>query len=137
KGKATTTTTTTPPHPMNPETVTYDVPADIASDCSTDVTAKLLAWIDATPDNSVLQFAANTCYEIEGVLYVAGRKQLTFMGNGAHFVAKTDGSDQKQPPDITDTRWPRRRAHWWFSDSSDITITSVWVTGANPSSGQA
>jgi hypothetical protein len=132
-----TTTTTTPPHPMNPEPVAYDVPGDITNDCSVDVTAKLLAWIDATPDNSVLQLGTNACYEIEGVLYVANRKQLTFTGNGAHFVAKTDGRDQQPPAGVTDTRWPRRRAHWWIADSTDITVTNVTVTGANPFSGLA
>src|SRR5260221_7056734 len=129
-------TTTTQPHPANGQPVTYDIPTDITSDCSSDVTARLLAWIDSTPDNSVLRFGTNACYEIEGVLYVEARQKLTFVGNGARFVAKTDGADQKRPDGVTDPRWPRRRAQWWFDQSGDISITNVSVTGSNPNSGQ-
>jgi hypothetical protein len=135
--KTAATTTTAPPHPVNADTVTYDVPSGVASDCSSDVTTPLLDWIDSTPDNSVLRFGTNACYEIEGVLYVTGRQRLTFVGNGADFMAKTNGADQPRPHGVADPRWPRRRAHWWFANSNDISISNVTVTGSNPHSGQA
>jgi hypothetical protein len=135
--KAAPTTTTAPPHPVNADTVTYDVPSDVTSDCSSDVTTPLLDWIDSTPDNSVLRFGTNACYEIEGVLYVKARHKLTFVGNGAHFLAKTNGADQPQPVGATDPRWPRRRAQWWFVASSDISISNMTLTGSNPYSGRA
>src|ERR1700730_15470159 len=59
------------------------VPASIPSDCSRDVTPNLLAWIGSVPDGSVLQFARNGCYRIDGTLRIEGRDNLTFGGNGA------------------------------------------------------
>ena len=114
-----------------PEPVTYDVPADIPSDCSSDVTPRLLAWLDATPDNSVLRFGADACYEIEGVVYVNSpeadlRRQR----------ARSARHGPINPTEGVRSPWPRRRAHWWFAHSVDISISNVSVTGSNPNTGQ-
>jgi hypothetical protein len=126
----TTRPTTTTTFPMNPTRVTYNVPAGIAKDCSTDVTPALMAWFKSVPDNSVLLFGAGACYEIENVLLIASRRRLTFDGNGATFMAKTDGASQTPPAGLTG--WPRRRAHWWVLGSTDITVTNMTIIGANP-----
>ena len=131
-----TTTTTAPPRGTNPTTVSYDVPAGITGDCSRDVTPGVMAWIASVPDNSILNFTVGACYQIENVLYLVDRHRLTFVGHGATFMAKTDGASQTPPLGVTKLHWPRRRAHWWLKDSSDITITDLTVIGANPASGQ-
>jgi len=130
------TTTTTTTFPVNATQVTYDVPTNIADDCSTDVTPKLTAWFNSVPDNSLLRFGAGACYQIENVLLVADRRRLTFDGNGATFMAKTDGAGQTPPAGVTDPRWPRRRAHWWVLGSTDITLRNMKIVGANPHVGR-
>lgn len=134
---STSTTTTTTTTIADGLPTSFDVPTDIAGDCSADVTSPLLAWIGSVPDNSVLNFADGACYEIEGTLYVAGRRSLTFDGHGATFMAKTDGSGAPPPEGIRASNWPRRRAHWWFSGSNGITIRDLTVIGANPYTGRS
>ena len=125
------TTTTT----VNANPSTYDAPSGIADDCSSDVTPALVAWIASVPDNSVLRFAPDACYEIENVLMIEGRHRLTFLGNGATFMAKTDGTGQPPPPGVNDKSWPRRRAQWWIRQSTGITLTNMTIIGANPYTG--
>jgi hypothetical protein len=134
KPKPSTTTTT---RPANPTPVAYDVPAAVAADCSVDVTTALLAWFDSVPDNSVLNFGTGACYEIEGSLYIHGRRDLSFVGHGATFIAKTDGSAATPPNQAAGRHWPRRRAHWWVDDSANITISALTVDGADPYSGMS
>ena len=70
---------------------THDVPVAIAGDCSRDVTGAIQAWIGSVGDGSVLRFAPNACYRIDGTLRLDGRNNLTLEGNNATFKAGTDG----------------------------------------------
>jgi len=99
------------------------VPASIPSDCSRDVTPNLLAWIGSVPDGSVLQFARNGCYRIDGTLRIEGRNNLTFEGNGATFKPLTDGTE-------LGPRAARARAVFFFVTGSNITLQNLTVRGA-------
>jgi len=137
KTTSTATSTTASTIPVSPgDPIQSHVPDTIANDCSADVTSQLLAWINSVPDNAVLTFDTGACYEIEGVLMVSRRNWLTFDGNGATFEAKTDGASSPPPAELGDaSSWPRRRAHWFVLNSTNITITNLTVIGNDPYTG--
>ncbi|MEO8692715.1 MAG: right-handed parallel beta-helix repeat-containing protein [Acidimicrobiales bacterium] len=96
-------------------------PTTIDATGSTDVTEKLQAFIDRTPDGSTISFPAGARYRVDGSLLIEARKGLTFEGNGAEFFATTEGD--------------RERRHWWIRNSDGITIRDVVIHGANPNAG--
>jgi hypothetical protein len=96
-------------------------PASIAADCSADVTAQLLAWIDTVPDGSTLAFKRRGCYRIEGTLEIRDRHRLDFKGNGARFVATTAGTGG--------------RSQWRLVRGSHLTLRGMRVQGANGAPG--
>ncbi len=104
------------------------IPAAIASDCSVDVTAELLAWIASVPDGSTLEFGQDACYRIDGRLLILNRHNLVFAGNNATFKAVTDGRE------LNDTD-ARTRAHWSVRRSSNITFKDMTIQGSNPYAG--
>lgn len=99
------------------------VPSSIQSDCSADVTRKLLAWIGSVPDGSTLVFGRKACYRIDGTLRIAGRTDLRFEGNRATFRAVRRGG--------------RTRHHWWIVGGSNITLRNMTIRGANPNAGSS
>ena len=99
------------------------VPASIPSDCSRDVTPDLAAWIGSVPDGSVLQFARNGCYRLDGTLHIDDRNNLTFDGNGATFKALTDGTE-------LGPRGARGRQQLSIIRGSNITFQNLTVVGA-------
>ncbi len=99
------------------------VPASIPSDCSRDVTGALLGWISSVPDGSVLQFARNGCYRIDGTLRIEARNNLTFEGNGSTFRPLTDGTE-------LGPRAARTRSQFFFVAGSNITLQDLTVRGA-------
>lgn len=107
---------------------TQSVPLSIESDCSVDVTAKLLTWIASVADGSTLSFTPEGCYRIDGVLKVSDRHDLTFEGNNATFRAVTDG---KELP----AALARTRSHWSFRNGSGVTLRNMTIRGANPNAG--
>jgi hypothetical protein len=107
---------------------TVTVPASIAGDCSRDVTGELQAWVNATPDGSLLQLTPNACYRLDGTLEFRDRHRLTFDGRRALFWAMTDGR-QFAP------RQARTRSQFRFAYGNDIVVRDVIVHGANPNAG--
>ncbi len=105
------------------------VPASIAANCSTDVTAALNAWIASVPDNSTLAFTTNGCFRVDGTLIVQHRTGLTFEGNGATFRQVTDGTELVTPKLI------RTRNVWTFARSSHLIVRNLTTFGANPHAG--
>jgi hypothetical protein len=103
-----------------PATV-LDVPADIASDCSADVTASLVRFLASVPDHSTIAFASNGCYRVEGTLEVVGRTGLVIDGRNATFRATATGDGQ--------------RSHWRFVGGSDLTIQDLRIFGPRRESG--
>jgi hypothetical protein len=93
----------------------------VATDCSTDTTAKLTHWIASAPPDSTLTMDANACYRVDGTLSIVNAKHLTLDGNGATIKAFTPGD--------------RTRSHVLVAGGSDITIRDLTVHGANPHAG--
>jgi len=94
----------------------YQIPAKIASDCSTDATRPILAWIASVPNNSVLSFAKGACYRIEQTLELRHRHGLDFEGNGSKFRSLNPPSDH--------------RALWRIIDSTRIALHDMTITGS-------
>ena len=105
-------------------------PPAIPADCSRDVTADLTAWFASVPDNSVLSFAPNGCYRVDGTLVVAHRSGLTFEGNNATFKQVTDGSE------LINSKKVRTRNVWTFATSSNLVVHNLTTVGANPFAGR-
>jgi hypothetical protein len=100
---------------------TYQIPANIANDCSVDVTQAILSWIASVPDYSILSFGRGACYRIDGTLQFWGRNGLDFEGNGSTFRAGTTGDAS--------------RSQWRVVDGSDFVFRNMTVRGANTVSG--
>ena len=105
-------------------------PAAIPADCSRDVTADLTAWFASVPDNSVLSFAPNGCYRVDGTLVIAHRSGLTFEGNNATVKQVTDGSELVNPKKV------RTRNVWTFATSTNLVVRNLTTVGANPFAGR-
>ena len=105
-------------------------PAAIPADCSRDVTPDLMTWFASVPDNSVLSFATNGCYRVDGTLVVAHRSGLTFEGNNATFKQVTDGSE------LVNYKKVRTRNVWTFGTSTNLVVRNLTTIGANPKAGR-
>ncbi|MEP6623133.1 MAG: right-handed parallel beta-helix repeat-containing protein [Acidimicrobiia bacterium] len=116
--------------PSGAAVVVNDAPASIASDCSHDVTAELMAWIASVPDTSTLNFAADGCYRVDGTIVVSQRNGLTFEGNNATFRQVTDGSE------IVNPKFVRTRNVWTFGRSTNLVVRNLTTFGANPYAGR-
>jgi hypothetical protein len=128
EGSTPSTATTLPNTPVSddagtsqPTGRTYPAPRTIAANCSSDVTSSLSKWIASVPDNSTLMLGKGACYQIEGSLTIANRRNLLFDGNGATLQAKTRGT--------------RTRVHVGIDNSENIIIRNLTVKGANPRAG--
>ena len=104
------------PSASDPNGPKYPVPSSIPSDCSVDVTAPILRWIDSVPNDSILSFAHSACYRIEGTLELRSRHDLIIDGNGATFRSFDAPDDQ--------------RALWRLLDSSAIELRDMAIQGS-------
>jgi len=101
---------------------TVSPPLSIASDCSIAVDTQLASWIATVPDGSIIQFSKNACYGVDQTIYVSGRNNLTFDGNGATFKALT----------LQDVAYSgQNRAIWRINGGSTITLENMIVWGAS------
>ncbi len=104
-------------------TPTYYVPSTIPADCSADVTSTLNYWIKLVPNNAIVSFPKNACYQIGNptsgnpYLWVSGRSSLTFQGNGTTFKEMTPGN-------LT-------RRSLWFSNDSNIVVENFTIIGVD------
>jgi hypothetical protein len=124
-----------PPPPPTQQPTAAPTPPPAAAGCSrvasadatggTDVTGALQAFIDASPNGSVLCFAAGANYRLEGTLVVADRQNLTFDGRGARFFATTRQQASK---------W---RSTFRVARGSGITFRNMVAEGFNPNAGTA
>jgi hypothetical protein len=114
--------------PAGAATTVATVPASIASDCSRDVSAALVAWIASVPDHSTLEFTPQGCYRVDRTLTIRNRNGLVLEGNGATFRAFTSG--RELPPTEA-----RTRSMFSFWKGSNLTLRDVIVRGANPNAG--
>lgn len=96
----------------------YEVPADVASDCSEPVDSEIARFIDTVPDGGTVVFARNACYGHDGELQVNDRIGLTLDGNGSMFKPLT-------------TRPDECRATWRIQAGADIHLRNMTVRGLN------
>ena len=101
------------------------VPDTIAADGSIDVTGALASFIASVADGSTIRFPVGGSYRIEETLRVAHRNNLAFDGNDSTLFATTSGSGHGDA----------NRSHLKFVGGSQITVTSLNITGANPTPG--
>jgi hypothetical protein len=120
-------TTTVPSSRPDGHGSTDTVPSSIATDCSTDVTDALQAWLDHLPDHVTAALRAGGCYRIEGTVVLADRHDLTLAGNGATLKATTVGTGGRLAR--------RQRSQLSIIRSVDITVRDLIVRGANPRAG--
>jgi len=100
---------------------THRIPDSIASDCTADVTGKLMSWIGSVPNRSVLSFKRSGCYRIDGTLEIRHRHRLDFNGNGATFKATTVGVVG--------------RSQWRLVGGAHLVLRGMRVEGASPAGG--
>ena len=96
------------------------VPAVDASGAS-DVSGPMADFLATVPDGSTIELRAGGTYRMEQGFSIAGRRNLTILGNGATFVATSTG---------VSTRVSVR-----IEDSSGIAVFDLRVVGANPMAG--
>ena len=98
----------------------FEVPADIAADCSADVATELNAWLSTVPDDSEVRFAPGACYRVEDSLTLEDRNGLVIEGNGATFRAET-------PVPTPETN----RAQWRLDYGTGIVLRDMTLVGVN------
>jgi len=112
----------------------------IPSDCSADVTVPLTDFILKQKSNSIVQFAAKGCYEVDGTIFVAGKTNFTIDGNGASFKTSTTNSAADaanttyadNPTFKLDVSgWPRTRAMWMVITGDNTVIKNLNIVGPN------
>lgn len=109
------------------------VPADIATNCSTDTTDRLNNWLATVPDGATIVFAKGGCYQLDRTLNIANRNNLTLEGNGATLKRKTP-----TPPELLNylppsPLNPRRlhNIHVYILNSKNITVRNITIVGLN------
>ncbi|MGY2002867.1 hypothetical protein [Blastococcus sp. SYSU DS1024] len=110
-----------PPPVAGPRLPRHVVPAGIAADCSTDVTAALNEWLASVPDRSEVLFDEQACYRVDGSLTLEGRADLVIEGNGATFRAGV-------PVPTPETN----RAQWHLNYGTGIVLRNMTLVGMNP-----
>jgi len=105
------------------------VPETIATDCSTDDTTALQAWLDQLPDDITAELRGGGCYRIEGTLDLSDRHRFVLMGNGATLKATTAGTGGRLAQ--------RSRSQLNILASDDVIVRDLVVRGANPHAGTA
>jgi hypothetical protein len=116
-------TPTASPNPSIPPDAIY-VPSSIDATGSRDVQVELNNFINNTPDDSTIVFKQGGTYQLTKLLWLRGRNNLTFEGNGATFRL-TDGG---QTP-------------WWNSgmhidaNSANITVRNLKIIGNHSAAG--
>lgn len=110
------------------------MPDAIDASGRTDVTDLLNALLARVPPGSVVAFPRDGRYRIEGTLVLANARDVTIEGNGASFVATTDGAGVV-PGRGQRAHWPRLRQQWRIRGGSGITLRNLTIQGANPNGG--
>ncbi len=128
-GKAQGSSTTTPPTSAGTGTVPRSttpatvptrvraVPASIDPTGRTDVTRRLQLFLAGVPNGTVVELPRGARYQVDGTLFLRGRRNVTIDGNGATVFAATRGA-----PD---------RSQWHVTDSAHISFRDLTVKGAN------
>jgi polygalacturonase len=90
-----------------------------ATNCSTDVTAALNAYLASQPDGSTVTLPAGACYRTQDMVVLRNRHHLTIDGNGATLRRVT----------LNPSRLAR---HLMIQTSSDIVVRNLKIEGEKP-----
>jgi hypothetical protein len=128
-------TSPTPPPPPPPApagsrpfaapvtTRTVGVPSSIDATGSTNAGPALQAFINSQPDGTQVNFPATAVYRLDRGLYLSGRHQLVFEGNGATLRATGAGNLIAASPIVID------------GVNSDIVVRDFVIEGSNARTG--
>jgi hypothetical protein len=101
------------------------VPAGIATDCSTNVTAQLNSFVATVPTGSIVELSADACYLVsnspDSLFTLNGTKGITFNGNGATLEQNTYNGGSCS----TDTIQPVL----WLQANTNLTISNLTIKG--------
>jgi len=98
--------------------VSCPAPGNIPNDCRTDASPAIQAWVNALPDNAVLDFAPG-CYRMATKLNLKNRKRLTFDGHGGIFMHVTGFMDAPAPAGEPEG--------WFFRGGTQIVLRDAMV----------
>ncbi len=112
--------------------VTVAVPSAIDATGSRDVTSDLNAFFASVPAGATVDFPDRGRFKTEGIVVVAGARDVTILGHRSTLVAETDGASGPPPFYNYRHRWPRMRAHFEIRDSESVTVRDLAVEGPNP-----
>ncbi len=108
-----------------------DVPSGIDATGARDVTAELNAFFAGLPDGATVRFTRDGRYDVEGMLFLSGKRSITIEGRGATIRAETDGASMPVPRWGYRSAWPRSRAHVVVENTSGLTVRDLTVRGPN------
>lgn len=104
--------------PATSRTVT--VPSSIDATGSSDVTSALASFVEGVPDGSVIVFPANGTYRVTQGIYLRGRSDLVFEGNGSTIRSSGSGGSTASSGFKLDNL------------NTDIAIRNFKIVGSNP-----
>lgn len=93
------------------------VPADIPSDCSTNVQEQLTSFIAAQPDGTTIEFAPGGCYAQSDRIMVSDKRDLTIDANGASFHSSAPNSGD------------RIASNWLILRGTNVRLTDMRIVG--------
>jgi hypothetical protein len=97
------------------------IPTSITSNCSSDVSSPLNAWLATVPDGSVIDFPSGACYGIDSSLLLTNRNNLTINGNGGQVKLLTTVASSASHLSV-----------WDVNGGSNISFENMTLTGDNP-----
>ncbi len=111
------------------------MPASIDATGATDVTDLLNTFLARVPEGTLVTFASDGRYRVDGTVLLKNRRNVTIDGNGATFFAPTDGSTFVPKRGAGKNSWPRLRAHWRIRGGGGITLRDLTIEGPNAKGG--
>jgi hypothetical protein len=114
------------------EVKVVDVPDEIASDCSGNVSAQLNQWLADLPNGTSVQLHGG-CYRIDQTLVLADRHDVDIDGGNARFETQDptgDGSTFDDPSTAA-----RTRSHLRIVRGANIKLHDLTIDGPNTAAG--
>ena len=109
---------------------------NIDSTGKTDVTKQINDFFRTVRDGSVVHFAKNGKYKMDGVLLLTSRSNIEIDGHGSLIFAVTDGS-RVEPPSVQEFhhQWPRKRSQIAIRGGKNISISNLVIKGGSTVAG--
>jgi hypothetical protein len=108
-----------------------ELPASIDTHGDRDVTDDLNRFFASVPSDTTVELPMHAVLRVEGVVMLTGMRNVTIDGNGAQFIARTDGAATPPPARGYRPHWPRKREHVTIRSSTGVTLRDLTIVGAN------